>query len=149
MSQKLYGRAVWTARLATGILAATQLTAPTAGSAADGAPFEPFWAKFKSAVAAKNVSLVAANSQFPVQMPYGATPIADAKDLEARFTEVFDGDADAVTCFGGEAPEQRDGRYEVACGMKDGDEEAGKPNVYSFELVKGVWKFAGFDNANE
>lgn len=119
------------------------------GAQADGPSFEPFWAKFKTAVASKNATEVAVNSRFPIEMPYGMDPIVDAKDLQARYSELFDGESDASVCFSSEAPEPRDGHYEIACGLKDGDDEAGKPIVYLFELVKGAWKFVGLDNANE
>lgn len=117
--------------------------------AVERAPFDPFWAAFQQAVTSDAFQDIAERSRFPIEMPYGASPVTDGKDLRTRFGDVFDGEADAAACFAKEPPQAIEARYEVACPPKGGDEAAGKPIIYRFEWVDGAWKFTGIDNINE
>ena len=130
-------------------LAIVALASAGLAAAAERPAFDAFWLKFKAAVGAKSSAQVASLSRFPIEMPYGVKAVADAKALGMRFSEVFDGEADAAACFSQETPSPQDKRYEIACGFKGGGDKGDKPIVYSFEFVKGAWKFVGLDNVNE
>jgi hypothetical protein len=113
--------------------------------------FNNFWTKLKTAVRAKDKTAVAGLTKFPLSMPYGQASVKSKAQLSARYSEIFDGEADAVKCFVAEKPQlESKSRYFVSCGFKnDKSGEAGKPIVYSFELTKTGWRFTGLDNINE
>lgn len=114
------------------------------------AKFDDFWTKFKAAVKAKDKTAVAALTKFPLTMPYGQASVKTKAQLQARYNSIFNGETDAAKCFAAEKPERENAkRYAVACGFKNGGDDADKPIVYSFELTKTGWKFVGLDNVNE
>lgn len=111
--------------------------------------FDTFWKKFKTAVKDKDKTAVAELSKFPLEMPYGQTKVKNKTQLSSRFSKIFNGEADAAACFKIEVPEKENSkRYVVTCGIKNSPNDD-KPIVYSFELTKTGWKFAGLDNINE
>ncbi|HLM01649.1 MAG TPA: hypothetical protein VK400_11390 [Pyrinomonadaceae bacterium] len=115
------------------------------------AAFQTFWTKFKSAVAKKDKNRAANLSGFPVSMPAFQKSVRTKADFLRRFNHIFNGEADAAKCFPNATPRKVSAkRYEVNCGFKnDPRGDGGEPIVYSFELTKSGWKFAGLDNINE
>jgi hypothetical protein len=114
--------------------------------------FDAFWQKFQIAVKNNEKNLVAELTKFPFSMPYGIANIKTKTVFIKKYQQIFSGEADAAKCFSRAKPEKETvKRYVVACKIKGTENTAdtGEPIVYSFELTKTGWRFAGFDNINE
>ena len=121
-----------------------------AQSQAPGTDFSVFWAKFKAAVIAGNKAGVAEMTKFPLSMPYGIKGVKNKEDFQRRYSEIFNGEADASQCFGSAKPEKESRRYEVYCPFKETpNDKENAPIRFHFELTKNGWRFAGLDNINE
>ncbi len=113
--------------------------------------FQSFWKEFRAAVEKSDKNALAAMTKFPLSMPYGVKSVKTKADFLKRYTEIFNGEADAAKCFLKAKPEKENSKqYVVYCGFKKtpGD-EADKPIAFHFELTKTGWKFTGLDNINE
>ncbi|PYS24676.1 MAG: hypothetical protein DMF72_04380 [Acidobacteria bacterium] len=101
--------------------------------------FRAFWARFKTAVIAKDKKTVAALSRFPLTMSNGAANIADRAELARRFGDLFERDTNAAQCFASKEPTidtESSNRYSIACPNKDDNFV-----VYEFERSGTDWKF--------
>lgn len=109
---------------------------------------DPFWQRFKAAVAMKDEDAIANLSKFPIEMPYGVASIDNNNQLRTRFHEVFNEQTNAARCFDKAQPEmdgQDPKRFTVACQDAAGNEVV----IYHFEKIKNDWRFSGLDNINE
>jgi hypothetical protein len=110
-----------------------------------------FWNKFRSAIIAGDKAAVAEMTKFPISMPYSVRAVNNKMELLRRYTEIFNGEANAAQCFASAKPEKQSaGRCEVYCPFKETpDDRENAPIRFIFELTNSGWKFAGLDNINE
>jgi hypothetical protein len=109
---------------------------------------EPYWTKFKAAVIKGDKDAVAQLSQFPIGMPYGVPAVKTRAQLIKRYSQVFNGEANAAKCFAAARPvidPDNPKRFTVGCKNAAGDEVI----IYSFVLTRTAWKFKSLDNINE
>ena len=113
--------------------------------------FSAFLGKFKSAVIAGDKATVAEMTKFPLSMPYSVKAVKNKDNFMRRYNEIFKGEAHAAQCFATGEPRKKSGlRYEIYCPFKETPNDTeNAPIRFEFELTKGGWKFAGFDNINE
>jgi hypothetical protein len=139
-SDRVIRRCAWLA----GIL--VLLLSPKAFAETD---FSAFWKKFRSAVIAADKGAVAEMTKLPMSM-YGAD-IRNRAEFLRRYGEVFNGEANAATCFASAEPQKESARrYAVYCPFKDTpNDRENSPIRFIFELTNSGWKFAGLDNINE
>jgi hypothetical protein len=111
--------------------------------------FSAFWKKFRSAVIAADKRAVAEMTKLPMSM-YGAD-IRNRAEFLRRYGEVFNGEANAATCFASAEPQKESARrYAVYCPFKDSpNDRENSPIRFIFEPTNSGWKFAGLDNINE
>jgi len=124
------------------------LACPNAFAESD---FSTFWDKFKSKVIAGDKTAVAEMTKFPVSMPYGIKAAKNKEDFLRRYTEIFNGEANAAQCFASAEPEKESARrYSVYCPFKaTPNDRENAPIRFEFESTKGGWRFVGLDNVNE
>ena len=110
-----------------------------------------FWNKFRSAIIAGDKAAVAEMTKFPISMPYSVRAVKNKVEFLRRYTEIFNGEANAAQCFASAKPEKQSaGRCEVYCPFKETpDDRENAPIRVIFELTNSGWKFAGLDNINE
>jgi len=110
-----------------------------------------FWNKFRSAIIAGDKAAVAEMTKFPISMPYSVRAVKNKMEFLRRYTEIFNGEANAAQCFASAKPEKQSaGRCEVYCPFKETpDDRENAPIRFIFELTNSGWKFAGLDNINE
>jgi len=110
-----------------------------------------FWNKFRSAIIAGDKAAVAEMTKFPISMPYSVRAVKNKVEFLRRYTEIFNGEANAAQCFASAKPEKQSaGRCEVYCPFKETpDDRENAPIRLIFELTNSGWKFAGLDNINE
>ena len=110
-----------------------------------------FWNKFRSAIIAGDKAAVAEMTKFPISMPYSVRAVKNKVEFLRRYTEIFNGEANAAQCFASAKPEKQSaGRCEVYCPFKETpDDRENAPIRFIFELTNSGWKFAGLDNINE
>ncbi len=110
-----------------------------------------FWNKFRSAIIAGDKAAVAEMTKFPISMPYSVRAVKNKVEFLRRYTEIFNGEANAAQCFATAEPRKESaGRCEVYCPFKGTpDDRENAPIRFIFELTKSGWKFAGLDNINE
>jgi len=110
-----------------------------------------FWNKFRSAIIAGDKAAVAEMTKFPISMPYSVRAVKNKMEFLCRYTEIFNGEANAAQCFASAKPEKQSaGRCEVYCPFKETpDDRENAPIRFIFELTNSGWKFAGLDNINE
>jgi len=110
-----------------------------------------FWNKFRSAIIAGDKAAVAEMTKFPISMPYSVRAVKNKMEFLRRYTEIFNGEANAAQCFASAKPEKQSaGRCEVYCPFKETpDDRENAPIRFIFELTKSGWKFTGLDNINE
>ena len=115
--------------------------------------FPAFWQKFKSAVIAGDKGAVAEMTKFPLSMQYGVKAVKTKSHFLRRYSEIFNGEANAAQCFATAKPEKSSdghGQYEIYCPFKKTpNDKENAPIRYVFESTKSGWKFAGLDNINE
>jgi hypothetical protein len=113
--------------------------------------FSTFWKKFRSAVIAGDKAAVAEMTKFPISMPYSVRAVKNKVEFLRRYTEIFNGEANAARCFATAEPRKESvGRYEIYCPFKETpDDRENAPIRFIFELTNSGWKFAGLDNINE
>ena len=113
--------------------------------------FSTFWKKFRSAVIAGDKAAVAEMTKFPISMPYSVRMVKNKVEFLRRYTEIFNGEANAAQCFASAKPEKQSaGRCEVYCPFKETPDDRGNaPIRFEFELTKSGWRFVGLDNINE
>jgi hypothetical protein len=113
--------------------------------------FPTFWKKFKSAVVGGDKAAVAEMTKFPLSMPFLVKAVKNRADFLRRYSEIFNGEANAAQCFGSAEPhKESDRRYEIYCPFKETpDDKENAPIRFIFELTKSGWKFTGLDNINE
>lgn len=113
--------------------------------------FSAFWEKFKSAVIAGDKAGIAGMTKFPLSMPSGIKAVKNKEDLVRRYSEIFNGEANAAQCFATAKPgKDSSGGYEVYCPFKKTpNDKENAPIRYVFESTKNGWRFAGLDNINE
>lgn len=135
--------------LLTALVGASLMLNAASVSAQTG--FNAFWTKFKTAVGKKDKNAVANLSKLPVEMPYGVRSVRTRAQFLRRYSEIFDGEANAAQCFKNSQPQKASATsYQVNCGFKnDPTGDGGEPIVYWFQLTKSGWKFVGLDNVNE
>ena len=111
--------------------------------------FLTFWKTFKSAVASGNKAAVAEMTEFPMSLY--SSHIKNRAEFLRRYGEIFNGEANAVTCFASAGPQKESGRmYSVYCPFKKTpNDRENSPIRFIFELTKSGWKFTGLDNVNE
>ena len=110
-----------------------------------------FWNKFRSAIIAGDKAAVAEMTKFPISMPYSVRAVKNKMEFLRRYTEIFNGEANAAQCFASAKPEKQSaGRCEIYCPFKETpDDRENAPIRFIFELTNSGWKFAGLDNINE
>ncbi len=110
-----------------------------------------FWNKFRSAIIAGDKAAVAEMTKFPISMPYSVRAVKNKMEFLRRYTEIFNGEANAAQCFASAKPEKQSaGRCEVYCPFKETPDDRENPPIrFIFELTNSGWKFAGLDNINE
>jgi len=110
-----------------------------------------FWNKFRSAIIAGDKAAVAEMTKFPISMPYSVRAVKNKMEFLRRYTEIFNGEANAAQCFASAKPEKQSARRcEVYCPFKETpDDRENAPIRFIFELTNSGWKFAGLDNINE
>jgi hypothetical protein len=120
-----------------------------AGSGAAQTDFPTFWKKFKSAVAAGDKAAIAEMTKFP--MSICASEIRNRAEFMRHYGRIFDGEANAATCFTRAEPQKESARtYSVYCSFKEmPNDRENAPIRFIFELNKTGWKFTGLDNINE
>jgi hypothetical protein len=126
----------------------TLLSFPNAFAESD---FSAFWQKFKSAVIAGDKGTVAEMTKFPVSMPYLVKAVKNKSEFLRRYGEIFNGEANAATCFASAEPQKESARnYEIYCPFKETPNDMeNAPIRFIFELTKNGWKFTALDNINE
>jgi hypothetical protein len=123
-----------------------------AADAADGAAeadFATFWKKFRSAIIADDKAKVPEMTKFP--MSIYASEIKNPAEFLRRYGEIFNGEANAATCFASAEPQKESARsYAVYCPFKNTpNDRENSPIRFIFEMTKSGWKFTGLDNINE
>jgi hypothetical protein len=113
--------------------------------------FLTFWKKFRSAIFAGDKAAVAEMTKFPVSMPYSTRAVKNNVEFLRRYTEIFNGEANAAQCFASARPEKQSaGRCQVYCPFKETPDDRENAAVrFVFELTKSGWRFVGLDNINE
>ena len=129
------------------VMAIASVVAPVQPAQGDNS-LDTFWTKFKAAVIKSDKNAVARLSQFPIDMPYGIPAVKTRTQLTKRYRQVFDGETNAVKCFGESRPvidPDNRKRFTVGCKNAAGDEVI----IYGFVLTRTGWKFNSLDNINE
>jgi hypothetical protein len=113
--------------------------------------FSAFWKKFSSAVITGDKATVAEMTKFPVSMPYLVKAVKNKSEFLRRYGEIFNGEANAATCFASAEPQKESARnYEIYCPFKETPNDMeNAPIRFIFELTKNGWKFTALDNINE
>lgn len=112
--------------------------------------FSAFWKNFKSAVIAGDKAKVAEMTKFPLSMSYGIKAVKNKEDFLRRYSEIFNGEANAAQCFASAKPEKSAEQYEIYCPFKKTpNDKENAPIRFVFESTKNGWKFSGLDNINE
>lgn len=130
------------------VLSGTVLAVAVGKSVQSDDSVQVFWQKFKTAVINGNKEVVAALSQFPIEMPYGIASIENKGQLLGRYREVFNVQTNAAQCFAKAKPEmdaEDPKQFAVACPDAAGNLVV----IYYFEQTKAGWKFVALDNINE
>lgn len=126
-----------------------------ASSATAQSGFDTFWKKFKTAVIHGDKATVASLTNFPFSLGYdpstksGEGFIKTKATFLRRYKYIFAGEVDASKCFANATPHKDGKDYSVTCSFKGEPKNSEKPFVYSFQLTKQGWRFAGFENVNE
>lgn len=115
------------------------------------ADFAVFWNKFKLAVITGDKAAAADLTKFPLSMPYGVKAVKNKAEFLRRYSEIFQGEANAPQCFAGTEPQKTsDRKFEIYCPFKSSpNDKENAPIRYLFELTNTGWRFAGLDNINE
>jgi len=123
--------------------------ATDAGYGAVQTDFLTFWKTFKSAVASANKAAVAEMTEFPMSLY--SSHIKNRAEFLRRYGQIFNGEANAATCFAGAEPQKDSGRmYSVYCPFKKTpNDRENSPIRCIFEVTKSGWKFTGLDNGKE
>ena len=66
-----------------------------------------FWKKFRSAIIAGDKAAVAEMTKFPISMPYSVRAVKNKVEFLRRYTEIFNGEANAAQCFASAKPEKQ------------------------------------------
>ena len=109
---------------------------------------EQFWTKFKTAVQKTDKPAVVSMSRFPIEMPYGVAKIRTSAQLQRRWRDLFNVQANAAKCFEDAKPvvdPAAPNRFTVGCKDEAGNEVV----IYGFLRTRNGWKLIFLDNINE